>query len=131
MLPKKNLFTGLETAQYVQFQQFERFFEDAALGIFQSTTDGRILRVNPAMSTMFGYDSPGHLLFEIGDSAQALYADPEHRTEFLGQLKQTKSSSMQEIVFQHRDRSVFHGKITLPPPCKRCLGKPMIFAGTP
>ncbi len=112
MVHEKNISKAVETDQYVQFQKFERFFQDATLGIFQTTTEGCILRVNPALSTMFGYDSPQHLLFEIGDSAQALYADPVYRTEFLGQLKQAKSSCMQEIVFQRRDRSIFYGKIT-------------------
>ncbi|MEW5938660.1 MAG: PAS domain-containing protein, partial [Chloroflexota bacterium] len=38
--------------------QFEFIFDNVAEGIFQSTPQGRFLRVNSSMARIFGYDSP-------------------------------------------------------------------------
>ena len=39
-------------------QKYRGIFENAILGIFQSTPDGKFLSVNPALAKMAGYDSP-------------------------------------------------------------------------
>ncbi|MCF8106793.1 MAG: PAS domain S-box protein [Desulfohalobiaceae bacterium] len=98
--------------QYFQFRQFERFFEAAGLGIFHSSMEGSIIRVNPSLAAMFGYGSPGELLDDVGNSARIMYADPKQRTEFLEQLRQVKGSFKMEMAFRRRDQSVFPGIIT-------------------
>jgi PAS domain S-box-containing protein len=46
-----------EEALRVSEQQHRSLFENAALGIYQTTPDGRILAANPALVRMLGYDS--------------------------------------------------------------------------
>ena len=36
-------------------EKFRNIFEDAVVGIYQSTPEGRFLRVNPALAQMYGY----------------------------------------------------------------------------
>jgi PAS domain S-box-containing protein len=38
--------------------RYRRLFEDAVLGIFRSSLDGKLINVNPAYARMFGFDSP-------------------------------------------------------------------------
>ncbi|MFC1850278.1 two-component regulator propeller domain-containing protein [candidate division CSSED10-310 bacterium] len=51
-----------------QERKYRSIFENAVEGIFQMTSDGRFLKVNPAMAEILGYDSPE----EIIDSFQAI-----------------------------------------------------------
>ncbi len=39
-------------------KKYRRIFENAQEGIFQTTPDGRYLRVNPALAHLYGYESP-------------------------------------------------------------------------
>src|SRR5439155_18923632 len=63
-------------------EKYRGIFEEAIVGIFQSTEDGRILSCNPAMARMCGYDSPAELLAERTDLAMQAYVDPVRREDF-------------------------------------------------
>src|SRR6202049_4973412 len=62
-------------------ENYRAIFEDAVIGIFQSTPGGRYINVNPAMADMLGYESPQELLASITDISQQVYADPNCRAE--------------------------------------------------
>ncbi|MEZ0396113.1 MAG: PAS domain S-box protein [Anaerolineales bacterium] len=68
-------------------QKYLEIFENAAEGIFQSTPDGRFLRVNPAMAKIYGYASPQEMLEQVTDIAQQLYLDPSRRYQLIEQLE--------------------------------------------
>ncbi len=55
---------------------FQSLFEHAGEGIFQSTVDGRYLRVNPALAAMYGFDSPSNMMSNLTDISKSLYVDP-------------------------------------------------------
>ena len=42
--------------------RYRDIFENAVEGIFQTTPEGQLLDVNPAMAEIFGYDSPGEMI---------------------------------------------------------------------
>jgi diguanylate cyclase (GGDEF)-like protein/PAS domain S-box-containing protein len=63
-------------------ENYRAIFEDAVIGIFQSTPGGRYINVNPAMAHMLGYESPHELVASITDISQQVYADPTCREEF-------------------------------------------------
>jgi two-component system, cell cycle sensor histidine kinase and response regulator CckA len=76
---------ALESAAlYVQVrateEKYRSIFENAVEGLFQSTTDGRLLTVNPAFATIFGYQSAQEMLNTVTDVAAQLYVHPEDRT---------------------------------------------------
>ena len=66
-------------------ENYRAIFEEAILGIFQASPEGRPLRVNWAMAQIHGYDSPGDLLAEVSDVAAQLFVHPE-RMEELNQV---------------------------------------------
>lgn len=60
-------------------QAYRLIFDNAGVGIFKSTPDGRYLMVNPAMAELLGFNSVEAMLqVDIRD----LYADPKRRNEF-------------------------------------------------
>jgi len=73
-------------------EKYRAIFEDAVVGIFQSTLGGRYINVNPAMAHMLGYDSPRELMAGITDISQQVYVDPARREELKRLLRE------QEIV---------------------------------
>ena len=63
--------------------RYRAVFENAMMGVFRSTPDGRLLFVNTAMARIYGYDSSQEMLDLIGnDISNRLYADPQQRDEF-------------------------------------------------
>jgi two-component system cell cycle sensor histidine kinase/response regulator CckA len=63
-------------------QKYRDIVENAVIGIFQSTPEGRYITVNPALAVMLGYDSPEDLMASITDFTQQVYVDPKSRAEF-------------------------------------------------
>jgi PAS domain S-box-containing protein len=63
-------------------EKYRGIFEEAIVGIFQTTPDGRYLSVNPAMARLYGYDSPEELMSARSDIGQQGYVHPERRGEF-------------------------------------------------
>src|ERR1700683_42396 len=69
-------------------RKYRSMVEDAVIGIFQSTPQGRFLTVNPTLANMLGYDSPQDLLASVNDIQCQVYVDPRRREEFSRALEQ-------------------------------------------
>ena len=69
-------------------EKYRAIFEDAVVGIFQSTLGGRYINVNPAMAQMLGYDSPRELMAGIADISRQVYVDPARREELMRLLRE-------------------------------------------
>jgi|GEM_PF-1072218 len=88
-------------------EKYRALFENAVMGVFQSTPEGRFLSVNPATATMCGFDSPDEMIESVTDIAAQHYVDPADREQF------TRAMEEQGFVrnFEHRtyrrDGSVF------------------------
>ena len=63
-------------------EKYRNIFEGAVEGIFQSTPQGRFLSANPALASIFGFDSPEDLIRSIDDIAAQLYISREKRAEW-------------------------------------------------
>ncbi len=62
-------------------------FDTAPVGIFRTTSTGRVLKVNPKMAEIVGCDSPEQALERYQDLFVDLYADSERRSVFLDRLQ--------------------------------------------
>jgi PAS domain S-box-containing protein len=76
-----------ESALQITEQNFRRFFENAPLGIFESSEDGRWLTANPMMAAMLGYDSIEELLDHRNKLRTPLYVDPNARAALIDRIK--------------------------------------------
>ncbi|HKB91341.1 MAG TPA: PAS domain S-box protein, partial [Opitutaceae bacterium] len=81
--------TAIKAADKILRDSEERYrdlFENAAEGIFESTPEGRWVRVNPAFARMLGYESPAEMI-EQATPIESLYARPGRRFEFFSLFK--------------------------------------------
>ena len=69
-------------------ENYRHIFEKATVGIFQSTVDGKFLKVNPAMAEIYGYSSPEEMLSSIQDISRQLYVNADDRKNFIELLGQ-------------------------------------------
>lgn len=84
-------------------QKYRLIFDEAILGIYQSTPEGRLLSANPALAHMYGYDSPEELITCISDIQQQLYVDPLRREEFKRLLEEHGIVQHFEVEVYHKD----------------------------
>jgi len=92
-------------------EKYRRLFDDAVLGVFQSTLDGRIITNNLAHAKMFGYSSPEELVSTITDVAVGLYADPSRRPSVIKIIEEAKGPVQVENLYRRKDGSTFVGNL--------------------
>ncbi len=85
--------------------KYRRIFENAVIGIFQSSPEGRYLTANPAIARMLGYDSPADLMSGITDIGRQLYVDPERRRKFQELLEKEDVVQNFEVQVYRKDGS--------------------------
>jgi len=93
-----------EHASYQSGCRYRTLHDNLPLGVFRSTPDGKFLSVNPAMVSMFGFESAEEML---RISVPELYFDPQRRTELVRQLGVTGSYTDEEIRMRKKDGTVF------------------------
>lgn len=81
--------------------RYRGMYENAAQGMYQSTLDGRLMRVNPAFARTFGYDQ-NELLGQPG-GVRTLYVNPVDRQRMVADLETHKVLTNYELELRHRD----------------------------
>jgi len=56
-------------------EKYRAIFEDAVVGIFQMTPEGRPLNINRALAQIHGYDSPEHFMAGVSNLVAQLFID--------------------------------------------------------
>lgn len=79
-------------------------FDHAPVGIFHTLPEGRFLAANREFAAMLGYEHAEDLL-QVQDIAQAHYADPARRQEFVERM--AKHGEIQDFEMKAKDR---HGR---------------------
>lgn len=87
-------------------QASRQILEQAPIGIFRSTPDGRYLRVNGTMAAMLGYDSPQELIDAVSDISRQVYVTPETRTALLEIVEKQGRVTGFEVPLFRRDGSL-------------------------
>lgn len=83
--------------------RFQSIFDNSALGIFQSSPEGRFLMVNPAFVKVLGYDDPDDLKRSIQDIENQFYHHPERRSEILAAIEGKEGISRFETELRRKD----------------------------
>ncbi|HLZ18963.1 MAG TPA: PAS domain S-box protein, partial [Smithellaceae bacterium] len=94
------------TARRKAEEKYRSIFENAVMGIFHSTLEGRIISANPAFARILGYDSPEEVIHTITDMALQIYVDPRRRSEFLHLMDTQGTLQEQEVRFYKKDKSI-------------------------
>jgi PAS domain S-box-containing protein len=87
--------------------KYRGIYENAVIGIFQITPDGRLLSVNPALARMYGYNSPQEMITGIMDLAHPVFVDPEQRDDFKRRIAEAGVIRGQEYQVYRQDGSKF------------------------
>lgn len=79
-------------------EQYRQIFDNAVLGIFQATPEGRYLGANDALARMLGYASPEDLTTQVTDIQIQIYVQPSRRHELQRLLK--KDGEVRNFEFE-------------------------------
>jgi PAS domain S-box-containing protein len=102
----------MEEALQESEARYRGIFENAVIGIFQSTPEGRLLSVNPAMARMHGYDSPKEMITGFTDLGHQLFVNPEEREEYKRLMAAAGVVRGQEYQVYRKDGSTFWISVT-------------------
>ncbi|HZM11627.1 MAG TPA: PAS domain S-box protein, partial [Candidatus Limnocylindrales bacterium] len=89
---------GLRRAE----EKYRLIFQNAPIGIFQATPEGRSIIVNPALARMHGYDSPEQLMAEVSNVGHQLFVDPNALQEIARLLE--KEPVLRDIELEIYDK---------------------------
>lgn len=88
-------------------RKYRSLFDNAILGVYRTTPDGRYLNMNPAFARIAGYDSPAEMMAEIHDIQKQLYVRPEDRQRFKDLISATGEVRQYETEIRHRKGHTF------------------------
>jgi diguanylate cyclase (GGDEF)-like protein/PAS domain S-box-containing protein len=92
-------------------KRYRELFEKATLAIFQSTSDDKVIMVNPAFAKMFGYESPEEVFHKIKNVSTDLFADPQRRLEIVRLRAENPGLTTFENLYRRKDGSTFPGRL--------------------
>jgi PAS domain S-box-containing protein len=84
-------------------KKYRNIFDGALEGIFQTTEEGQLLTVNPALAQMLGYDSPQEIMKVTGHIVQDLWNDPQERVRYIESLKESHLIKGYECQLKRKD----------------------------
>lgn len=88
-------------------RRYRSIFENATVGIYQSTPDGRLLDANFRLAKMFGFDEPEEMLKSIKNVKEQLYAEPTERDEIIHEVFSKGDAGYSEIKLKRKDGNYF------------------------
>ncbi len=94
---------------------YRQTFETTPIGMFHSTVDGQLIRANPSLAAMLGYDSPDELIRIVNKSsiAEQLYVDPEKRTNIINEVLNLHDWPVYENQYKCKDGKVITANLTI------------------
>lgn len=104
---RKNAETALKEAE----EKYRNIFENAVVGMFQTTPEGRYLSANPVFAEIFGYKSAEDLINFITDIGKQIYVNPEDREEFIKLLIEQGEIKNFSAKFYKKNMEVIWGVI--------------------
>ncbi len=69
-------------------ERYRDLFENAPIGIFSTTSKGKVISINNVMARILGFDSPREALEHYTDLGAILYVHPEQRDRFLREIRE-------------------------------------------
>jgi len=69
-------------------EKYRGIFDNAVMGIFHSTPEGRIIHANSAFAGILGYSSPGEVVSTITDIGRQMYVQPHQRAACLNLMNE-------------------------------------------
>ncbi|HUZ17823.1 MAG TPA: PAS domain S-box protein [Spirochaetia bacterium] len=94
--------------------RYRRIFDNAPVGIFHTTAEGKLLDANPAFAQILGFDSPEELIDTVNrHNIAAIYQDPERRSLVVERLLASPIWQRFQEPLRRRDGSTATGRMML------------------
>ena len=87
-------------------KKYRNIFENATEGIFQSTTEGRYISVNPEFARIGGYNSPDEMIDTVTDIQKEMYVHQADRTRLLELINKQDIITNFEAEIRRRDNAI-------------------------
>jgi PAS domain S-box-containing protein len=84
-------------------EKYKALFENAVMGIFQTSLEGHIISANPELARILGYGSPEELMSAV--TADRLYVQPNQRSELMRLFQEKGTLQEQEVQLYRKDGS--------------------------
>ncbi len=118
----------LEEESRISEQKYRNIFDNAPLGIFQTTPDGIFLSGNYALANMLGYSSPDEMIRLVTNIAEQHYAEPPIRNKEINVALSDGEYIPLENVYRRANGTTWIGRAY-----SRTIndeqGKPMYYEG--
>ncbi len=103
----------MEEALRESEEMYRGLYQNAAVGIFSSTFEGRFLNMNPALAAMLGYASPREAMDSIRDIARDVYVDRNRRSEVVRRTFEEGQTLAFENVYRRKNGELFDAYLYL------------------
>ncbi len=87
-------------------RKYRSIFENAVEGMFQTTPEGHVISLNPALASMHGYGSPKEMVRELSGRVGRLYLDERRRSEFIRLMEENGAAFHFEVQTCRKDGTV-------------------------
>ena len=85
--------------------EYRTLFENAAIGIYRVSVDGRQIRANPALARLNGYESEAELVAAVEAAGRHWYVDPASLAEYRRRMAaEGRVTDFVSEVYRHRSR---------------------------
>ena len=103
---------GTQTSAGMQnLEQYREFFDNAVIGMFRTTPEGRFTAANQALAEMLGYENPDQLLAQSTDVGSQIFVDSDERVAVVARADRQKSVQATESLRRRRDGTTFWASI--------------------
>ncbi len=84
-------------------REYRNIFDNAPYAIFQTTFQGRFVRINKEGANLLGYDSPEDVINNIQNLREEIYYNPEDRDRYLEKLMKSDGYVSEYIQFKKKN----------------------------
>ncbi|QTA88915.1 SpoIIE family protein phosphatase [Desulfonema magnum] len=102
-----------EKALQASEQRYREVFENAPVGIYQASVEGKFLKVNPAMARIFGYSSADEMISDVKNISEQIYTHKDHRKKFFEKIRKHRGWLTIEEEYFRKDKTIIIAKVTL------------------
>jgi diguanylate cyclase (GGDEF)-like protein/PAS domain S-box-containing protein len=87
-------------------KEYRQLFEKSPVGIFKTTSSGKVKLINPAMAEILGCDSIEEAYEYYNNLGKDLYVNPNRRKEFINLLE--RQGEVRDFIYQayNKDRNI-------------------------
>ncbi|NLW34939.1 PAS domain-containing hybrid sensor histidine kinase/response regulator [Syntrophorhabdus aromaticivorans] len=86
--------------------KYRTIFENAIMGVYQTTPGGRHITVNPAFARTLGYDSPQEMIDTVTDIGGQVYVNPDDRARLQELLRRHGVAEKFETRLYRKNKSI-------------------------